>query len=105
MANNKDGSKRVFETKTVRIWTVTEIISIYPNPASTQFNVVLSQTTDKEVLITIKNVVGKTIVSRNIPIVAGQRTYPFNINKIESGTYLVEVISSNYCKALKLVIR
>jgi hypothetical protein len=99
-----DGSKQVYETKVVKT-SASDLISIYPNPATTKFTILLPQLADKKLDVTIKKIAGKIILTKTITQLNGSHAYPFSFNKIEAGLYIVEVNGNDFFKSLKLVIK
>ncbi len=99
-----DGSKQFYDTKVVNT-SAFDFISIYPNPATSQFTLLLPQLYDKELDVIIKNIAGRIILSKTITLHNGLQGYPFSFNKIEAGLYIVEVKGNNFLKSMKLVIK
>ena len=100
-----DGSVKYFETKLVRIGNeITDKISLFPNPASSIFNLVLPEISSKSVLVSIKSITGNTISSIKLSLIQGQRIYPVSVKKLNIGVYIVEVKGNGFSKSMKLVI-
>jgi hypothetical protein len=99
-----DGSRQVYDSRVVNT-TASDFISIYPNPATTQFTILLPQLSDKKLDVTIKNIAGRIIFSKNITLLNGQHSFPISFNKIEAGLYMVEVKGNDFFKSMKLVIK
>ena len=77
-------------------------LNVYPNPATDQFTIQLANCkTDAQ--LAIIDLVGKTILSRIIPV--GSDLVTFNTFGISKGTYLVKINSGNRSITRKLVIQ
>ena len=73
--------------------------SVYPNPAKTQVSVALYSDAQK---VVITDITGKTVLTENVD---GVRVMTFNIEDLNRGIYMVNVISSNVTSTKKLVIQ
>ncbi len=101
-----DGSVKYLDTKLVKISnSIANKISLYPNPASSTFNLVLPEIITKNVLVSIKSTTGNTISTSNLFIIPCQYIYPISIKKLPVGVYIVEVVGNGFSKSMKLIIR
>ena len=100
-----DGSTKYSETKLVKIGnTISDKISLFPNPASSVFNLGLPEISSKSVLVSIKSIAGNTLSSAKLSLITGQSIYPISIKKLSKGVYIVEVVGSGFSKSMKLII-
>jgi len=102
----EDGNVRYLDTKIVKISnSIVNKISLFPNPTSSTFNLVLPGIIAKSVLVSIKSTSGNTISSNNLFIIPGQNIYPISIKKLSAGVYIVEVVGNGFSKSIKLIIK
>jgi len=64
-------------------------IKLYPNPATHKFSIEFKEPLKKEYLLTILDVEGKTVISKNL----NTRLALVDINQLAKGTYLVKISS------------
>jgi hypothetical protein len=78
--------------RTIEPVYVTNMIKMYPNPANKQVTLQLPQSADNSIVYQIKvtDLVGKVIMQEK----ANGGTTLFNIDRLTTGTYLVEIIDS-----------
>lgn len=70
---------------------IIEIISIYPNPTDNYFNYDIFSTIDREIIISIINVLGENIICEHKEIKAGINNYTLNFPAIASGVYYFKI--------------
>ncbi len=73
------------------------ITELYPNPASSFINVVISAPTSDKVTAIITDVLGNTILQKQLAVEKGNNVVSFNIAQLASGTYFVKLICNNNC--------
>ncbi len=101
-----DGNVKYLDTKLVKFSiSIADKISIYPNPASSNFNLVLPEIITKSVLVSIKSTTGNTISTNTLSIIPGQTIYQISLKKLSVGIYIVEVVGNEFSKSIKLIIR
>ena len=76
---------------------VLSITELYPNPASSFINVVISSPMSDKVTAVITDVLGKTILQKQLAVEKGNNVVSFNIAQLASGTYFVKLTCNNNC--------
>lgn len=76
----------------------TEELTIYPNPASDMATVKVELQQPGELTIRIFTLEGKVVMSHKYRGNAGENLVPLNLEHLDSGTYILEVIDSNRYK-------
>ncbi|MCD4731851.1 MAG: T9SS type A sorting domain-containing protein, partial [Bacteroidales bacterium] len=82
-------------------------ISIYPNPASGYFilNIPPLNNLDKELMLSINNLSGQTIIAKNYTIQKGGSYIEFNTSMIDKGMYIIKISSAGKTGVQKLIIK
>ncbi len=80
-----------------------ENASIYPNPASDEFNLVFSTKANTELTVTITDISGKTLQTNSIHTPSGLNTINFDIKNYAKGLYLVQLKSMNSSNTFQVV--
>ncbi len=78
-------------------------VSVYPNPANTNVVVSIRNTRDAEYMVTITDLLGRTIKTMNTNKVAST-DLNIDLSDVANGAYLVKVQSGNAVKSAKLII-
>jgi hypothetical protein len=73
----------------------TEISRMYPNPVKEKLNVVLTTLSASKLIISVTDLVGKTIATKSIETTQGDNIVSFNTAPLAAGTYLVKVYAAN----------
>jgi len=68
-----------------------EIISIYPNPAQNDFNYNIISTKDREINISVINVLGKIILREHNYIKEGLNNYSINVSSLAPSVYYFKI--------------
>ncbi|TYP97055.1 putative secreted protein (Por secretion system target) [Tenacibaculum adriaticum] len=76
-----------------------------PNPFSNSTTISFNSTNNQTVLISVKNVLGKTVFSKEIEAVEGRNTFPFRRNDLSSGMYIYAIQSNKEFISKRFVIR
>ena len=80
-------------------------MNIYPNPASENINVSFNQPNSSEVLLHIYDLGGKLVQSKSINNLSkGQQNIQLNINSLNRGTYMLQIIAGRETGTSKLII-
>jgi hypothetical protein len=90
---DKDGSTAYSTVVAVRIGLATSV-SIYPNPASNNVNVVLGGSATGNVSIRLLNSTGQLLLEKTVSNAAGM-TVPLTISNFPQGDYLIVVVGSD----------
>jgi len=78
-------------------------VNVYPNPVNDVVNIVLNLERSENVLITISDILGKTILLKNYSVLEGYSALPISVINLTSGVYTVTVGLQNDFRTLKLV--
>lgn len=80
-------------------------ISTYPNPATTQFIIDINAISGKDITVQVFNAVGQLVQSRAKELNVGSNKVKLDVEALNSGTYLVKIISEGHVFSKKLIIR
>ena len=78
-------------------------IDILPNPATGQFNIHCTGNFDKDIRMSLFNVMGQKMIDNNYHISNGQ-TIPVSVDKLAAGIYMVQIQSGSQSFTRKLII-
>jgi len=73
---------------------VITIDGMFPNPATTTLNMMLSSPVKDKVTLTVTDLSGKHVIMRSLNVEMGSNTLPVNVSSLAGGTYIVRMISS-----------
>ncbi len=81
-------------------------ISIYPNPASGYFilNIPPSNNLDKELVLSINNLSGQTIIKKYYTLQRGGNNFEINTSMIDKGMYIIKISTAGKTGVQKLLI-
>jgi hypothetical protein len=68
-----------------------EIASVYPNPSRGQVTVLLNAPENKVVTIRLIDLAGRVLQTRQVNVLAGNNSIPFDISNLAKGQYLISV--------------
>lgn len=82
-------------------------LSIYPNPASDYFIIDIPSLNnlDKELIMTINNLSGQTVLTRDFNLQKGGGNFEINTSSIEKGMYIIKISSAGKTGVQKLIIK
>jgi hypothetical protein len=69
-----------------------KLISIYPNPSAGNINIDLNTMHKSNGTITVMDMQGRVVLSRNVNINSGQNHFDLNISEMNPGIYFIKVI-------------
>lgn len=69
--------------------------NIYPNPAKSSVNVVLTAPVSATVNITITDLAGKPDMRLTAQLAAGDNNLSLDVNKLPSGSYIMKAVFAN----------
>jgi hypothetical protein len=81
-----------------------QILNVYPNPASGIINVIFSSN-DNEVALSIVDLSGRTVASRELNVNIGMAQESIEIDHLNSGVYLLTLRTSKGIETQKIIIR
>ncbi len=79
-------------------------ISVFPNPATDNFNVKINSSETENAILTIYDLQGKKFETQNVNLKYGENTFPINCATYSRGIYLMEIISRNKKFTGKIVL-
>ena len=77
---------------------------VFPNPASTSFSAIINSNTAGAAFLTVSDVTGKTLMSREVIIQKGAQNIAVNVNQLSAGVYFVNFRQNNQSQTQKLVV-
>ena len=96
-----------FSTLNVGINEINNVsnISIYPNPATTTLSVEFVVIENSELELNITDILGKSMISESVSTQVGEYKKTFDISKLESGVYFLEVKQGENNNVTKFVVK
>ena len=97
-------SVKVKQDNTVGLEELTNNVefSVYPNPSNGVFNVKLNTESTENVTLSVKNIVGQTVLTNNINV-AGYSRETISLENQSNGIYFLTIENNNVSKTVKLV--
>ncbi len=77
----------------------TMISSIYPNPAKTELNVVVSAPASEKVTLMITDVSGRVVLQQQAQLITGDNQLRVPLQLLQAGTYMIKTICASGCEA------
>lgn len=78
--------------------------SLYPNPASENFNIVFHQTQEKQVNIKVLDLTGREVYSREVESTLGENRIQLDISELPRGLYLACLVIGDEKEVKKVII-
>lgn len=82
-----------------------QVVSIYPNPASTILNISFSSPTDEDITLRFMDMSGKTLKMYNLTAVKGMNQYEINLDDFHNGLYFIGLTTSTKSYFRKVIIQ
>lgn len=79
-------------------------IYLFPNPANDFTEIKLFSQSDTDTKLCVFNLLGTTILTKEINLVRGENNLPLTTAKFQSGIYFINISQENYSVTKKLVI-
>lgn len=76
-----------------------------PNPFITTTTITFNSTAQQSVLISVKNVLGKSVFSKKIVAHEGENSFSFDRNNLKSGIYIYAIQTSQKIISKRFVIK
>lgn len=76
-----------------------------PNPFVNSTTISFHSESDQNITFSVRNVIGKTVLTKNIKAKRGRNTIPFSKNNLKSGMYLYSIRSEVKVTSKRFVIR
>ncbi|PKH52500.1 hypothetical protein CXF68_18155 [Tenacibaculum sp. Bg11-29] len=78
---------------------------VSPNPFTTTTTIFINSKVSQNVILTVRNVLGKTVYSKRIKITNGRNSIPFDRNDLKSGMYIYAIQNNKEVISKRFVIR
>ena len=85
--------------------SINTVYSIYPNPAEDEVNVEFSVDNDQDVIFNIVDITGKLAQTNLIKAKSGSNLVLLNTENLNSGLYLLNIVTGNSTQTSQFVIR
>ncbi|WP_422090745.1 T9SS type A sorting domain-containing protein [Tenacibaculum ovolyticum] len=76
-----------------------------PNPFTNNTTIFINSKVSQNVILTVRNVLGKTVYSKRIKVTNGRNSIPFDRNDLKSGMYIYAIQSNKEVISKRFVIR
>ncbi|WBX77759.1 T9SS type A sorting domain-containing protein [Tenacibaculum ovolyticum] len=76
-----------------------------PNPFTNNTTIFVNSKVSQNVILTVRNVLGKTVYSKRIKVTNGRNSIPFDRNDLKSGMYIYAIQSNKEVISKRFVIR
>ena len=86
------------------LFRTSPLYTIYPNPANATFSAVINCDKAGTASMSITDMMGKTIVNRNITVQKGAQTLTQDISQMAAGIYFVNFLQDGKMQTSKLVV-
>lgn len=97
-------TKEKMETSSVENMEAISTLSIYPNPAVSNANLIIDANENAEISYAIYNLVGKQLAFNTTAISSGLNVLNIDVSNYNAGIYLVQIQNGNQTETLKLNI-
>ena len=76
-----------------------------PNPFTNNTTIFVNSKMNQTVILTVRNVLGKTVFSKKIKVLNGRNSIPFHRNDLKSGMYIYAIQSNKEVISKRFVIK
>ncbi|WP_133534402.1 T9SS type A sorting domain-containing protein [Tenacibaculum caenipelagi] len=76
-----------------------------PNPFTNSTTIYFNANNEQTVILTVRNVLGKTVFNKELKVVKGRNSFPFQRNDLKSGMYIYAIQSNKEIISKRFVIR
>ena len=80
-------------------------LSAAPNPFVNETKIIFNSNKEQNVLLRIKNVLGKTVYTKRVKVKKGKNTIPFSKNNLKSGMYIYAIQNNQELISKRFVIK
>jgi hypothetical protein len=80
-------------------------ISLYPNPASNNVNLVFNAAKASKASVTVYNTVGQAVTTMNKNLISGSNTIQLDITEYTTGIYFVSTVVEGKTYSQKLIVK
>jgi len=83
-----------------------ELSRIYPNPAISQLNFVISSPKTDKIDLVITDAAGKVVMKESRQVIIGDNTLSMNVQMLQAGSYMIKAVCAEGCEtAIKKFIK
>ena len=76
-----------------------------PNPFTNNTTIYFNTKHNQTVILTVRNVLGKTVYNKKLKVVKGRNSFPFQRNDLKSGMYIYAIQSNKEIISKRFVIK
>jgi len=76
-----------------------------PNPFTNNTTIYINSKISQDVILTVRNVLGKTVYSKKLKVKNGRNSIPFDRNDLKSGMYIYAIQNNKEVISKRFVIR
>jgi hypothetical protein len=80
-------------------------VNVYPNPTEDEINVSMNLALTQNVKIQVKDMLGREVLSRELPQQSGEVNEKFSLSTLPKGVYLIEVASEKASITQKVILK
>ena len=80
-------------------------LTAYPNPLTTKTQISFNINKNQNVIVKVKNFLGKTVFKKEYKAIKGKNTIPFYKDNLESAMYIYSVQTNSEIISKRLVIK
>ena len=80
-------------------------LSAAPNPFVTETKINFISTSDQVIVLSVKNVLGRTVYTKKHKVKKGRNSIPFSKNDLRSGMYIYAIQNSKELVSKRFVIK
>jgi hypothetical protein len=83
---------------------ISQPLSVYPNPATSEINLRFSAATASTAVIRLNDAVGKEILNMEIVTTEGENNYRIDVNDLPRGIYFASLFNHNEKQMVKVIV-
>ncbi|CAM1335174.1 T9SS type A sorting domain-containing protein [Tenacibaculum aestuariivivum] len=76
-----------------------------PNPFTNNTKIFVTSENNQTIILSIRNILGKTVYTKEFEIIKGGNTIPFERNNLKSGMYIYAIQSNSEIISKRFVIK
>lgn len=104
--NNGTKTKAItFNCRVGNSASASENISVNPNPTEGLTNVLINSDKNSVALLKLVDVLGNTVMIKNVTTITGENYYPLDLSKFSKGVYMLTVKTTVEKQTLKVVLK
>jgi hypothetical protein len=91
-------------TSVANVANTQSLISVFPNPASGRATISYSSASGKDIKILINDMSGRSMLTLNQSVAAGENNFPINLSGFAKGFYFVKIVDGQNTHVQKLIV-